>query len=108
MSELRPVSCGVGDLQEGMTNVGDSRRTSPSRPTYTTTAERVSPSSPFILLVEGANGEVWRCTEANVPAVACLGAELTNSQAEKVAALNKKIYIAFDNDEAGNEAAGGP
>ena len=61
-------------------------------------------SSPFVLLVEGA-GEVWRCTEANVPAVACLGAELTNSQAEKVAALNKKIYIAFDNDEAGNEGS---
>jgi DNA primase len=58
--------------------------------------------SPFVLLVEGA-GEVWRCNEVGIFAVACLGAELTGSQAEKLAALNKKIYVAFDNDEAGKE-----
>ena len=58
--------------------------------------------SPFVLLVEGAC-DVWRCAEVGVPAIACLGGELTGSQAEKVAVLSRKVFIAFDNDEPGKE-----
>jgi hypothetical protein len=62
------------------------------------------PDVPFVVMVEGP-GEVWRLRELNVAAVACMGSELTWQQAEKLAALNKRVFIAFDNDGAGQEGA---
>jgi hypothetical protein len=57
-------------------------------------------SSRFVLLVEGP-GDVWRAHEAGFTAVAPFGVELSQTQAEKLAALDRHIIIAFDNDEAG-------
>jgi hypothetical protein len=58
--------------------------------------------SPFVVLVEGAK-EVWKLREARVPAVACLGSDLSTQQAQKLARLGKQVLIAFDNDKAGRE-----
>jgi DNA primase len=57
-----------------------------------------------VVLVEGAP-DALRVMEAGYPAVASLGAELTEVQAEKLAGLNKQVLVAFDNDEAGREGA---
>jgi Toprim-like len=61
-------------------------------------------ASPFVVLVEGAP-DALRVMEAGYPAVASLGADLTEVQADKLAALNKQVLVAFDNDEAGREGA---
>jgi hypothetical protein len=58
----------------------------------------------MVLLVEGP-GDVWRAEEAGYLAVATLGADLSPVQAEKLAALNKMVVRAFDNDEAGRAGA---
>jgi Toprim-like len=59
-------------------------------------------NSPFVLLVEGP-GDVFRAMEAGVPAVAAFGSDLSSTQANKLAALNKRIVVALDNDKAGRE-----
>lgn len=60
-------------------------------------------SSPFVLLVEGAP-DVFRATEADYPAVALLGTDLSATQVQKLAALKKTVVVALDNDEAGRAA----
>jgi hypothetical protein len=60
--------------------------------------------APFVVVVEGPGG-VFRLREAQCSAVACLGSELTGQQAEKLAALSRKVIVALDNDEAGRAGA---
>jgi hypothetical protein len=67
-------------------------------------AKALSMPSPFVLVVEGA-GDVFRAMEAGVPAVALLGWDMSDWQAERLAALNKSILVALDNDEAGIRAS---
>ena len=59
---------------------------------------------PVVLLVEGP-GDVFRAMEADSPAVALLGTDLSDWQAERLAALDKAIIVALDNDEAGRRAS---
>src|SRR5262249_12575653 len=59
---------------------------------------------PYVLLVEGAP-DVFRAAEAGCPAVALLGSELSDAQADLLASLGKEILIATDNDEAGKRCA---
>jgi hypothetical protein len=54
----------------------------------------------YVYLVEGV-GEVWKLAEAGHPAVAMLGTELSNEQADKLARAGKQVIIAPDNDHAG-------
>jgi hypothetical protein len=70
---------------------------------YNYAAARAS-SSPFVVLVEGP-GDVWKCNEAGIPAVACLGNDLTDSQAIKLGLLRRNVVVAFDNDDAGRQGA---
>ncbi len=58
--------------------------------------------NPFLVLVEGPS-DAFRSLEAGFPAVALLGTDMSDVQVEKLAVLNKKITIAFDNDKAGRE-----
>jgi hypothetical protein len=60
--------------------------------------------SPYIVLAEGP-GDVWRCLETGIPAVACFGTSLSARQAELLAQLGKTVLVAFDNDEAGREGS---
>src|SRR5207237_1116406 len=55
---------------------------------------------PFVLLVEGPS-DVFAVVYASYPAVASLGADLSPEQADKLAALGKRVLVAYDNDEAG-------
>jgi len=57
-------------------------------------------AAPFVLLVEGCP-DVFAAVYACYPAVASLGADLTPEQADKLAALGKRVLVAYDNDEAG-------
>jgi hypothetical protein len=65
-------------------------------------AHAMKSDKPFVLLVEGP-GDVFRSVEAGFPAVALLGTDMADGQVEKLAKLNKKVVIAFDNDKAGKE-----
>jgi hypothetical protein len=67
-------------------------------------AEARRSDAPFVLLVEGAP-DVFRTAEAGVPAVAGFGTDLSVVQIRKLASLQKRVVIAFDNDAAGREAA---
>jgi len=57
-----------------------------------------------IVLVEGVK-EVWRLREANIPAVACLGSDLSAAQAKRLVSLRRELLVAFDNDQAGRDGA---
>jgi 5S rRNA maturation endonuclease (ribonuclease M5) len=57
---------------------------------------------PYVLLVEGA-GDVWKATEAGIPAVAATSNGITPKQADKLATLKKTVIIAFDTDENGKK-----
>ena len=67
-------------------------------------AKALSTPLPFVLVVEGA-GDVFRAVEAGVPAVAPLGWDMSDWQAERLAAMNKSILVALDNDDAGLRAS---
>ena len=58
----------------------------------------------LILLAEGP-GDVFKAWAAGFGAVALLGTDMSEVQIEKLAALNKKVFVAFDNDKAGVENA---
>jgi 5S rRNA maturation endonuclease (ribonuclease M5) len=60
---------------------------------------------PFVVVVEGPC-DVFRLAEAGYPAVALLGTDLSEAQAEKLVALKKEVVLVFDNDDAGKKAAG--
>lgn len=64
----------------------------------------VQPAAPFVLLVEGVP-DVLRATEAEVPAVAAFGVDLSVAQVAKLKALSRKVVVAFDNDATGTRAA---
>lgn len=70
---------------------------------YNYHSARQSPDS-AVFLVEGP-GDVFRLTEVGHAAVASMGADLSPTQAEKLAALGKEVIVAFDNDPAGRENA---
>jgi DNA primase len=55
-------------------------------------------------LVEGVC-DVFRAAEAGIPAVACLGNDLTGAQAVKLGLLRQNVVVAFDNDDAGRLGA---
>lgn len=57
---------------------------------------------PFVLLVEGV-GDAIRVAEARYVAVAVLGSEPSVEQVRKLAALDKPVWVAFDNDDAGEK-----
>ncbi len=59
-------------------------------------------ASPAVLVVEGPC-DVWRAEEAGYLAVAILGHELFPEQHRKLLALQKHIFLALDNDEAGQK-----
>ena len=63
-----------------------------------------SSDTPFVLLVEGVP-DVLRATEAGVPAVACFGTELSDTQEFLFQILSRTVIISMDNDDAGREAA---
>jgi hypothetical protein len=63
-------------------------------------AEAARSPLPFVLLVEGIP-DVLRAAEAGLPAVACLGTELSELNRMKIASLCKRVVVAFDNDDAG-------
>jgi hypothetical protein len=52
----------------------------------------------FVFLVEGPT-DVWRLSEVGVPAVAVLGSYLTRNQAEKLAGLRRRTFIAFNDNQ---------
>jgi hypothetical protein len=56
--------------------------------------------SPVIFLTEGPP-DVWRLAESGHVAVALLGADATDEQLHKLAALGKTVRVAFDNDPPG-------
>ena len=58
----------------------------------------------FVVLVEGVP-DVLRAAEAGVTAVAAFGTDLSSFQTQKLANLNKRVFVAFDNDEAGATGA---
>lgn len=60
-------------------------------------------SCPFILLVEGV-GDAIRVAEAGYVAVAVMGREVSDEQLRKLEALGKTIWVAFDNDDKGEDA----
>jgi hypothetical protein len=59
---------------------------------------------PAVLLVEGVP-DVLRAEEARVAAVAPFGVDLSSTQVRKLAALRRRVLVAFDTDEAGRRAA---
>jgi hypothetical protein len=59
--------------------------------------------APFIFMVEGVP-EVLRLAEAGYVGVALLGSEPTEEQVRKLVALDREIWVAFDNDKAGEDA----
>jgi hypothetical protein len=59
--------------------------------------------SPIMLLTEGP-GDVWKAEEAGYLAVAMLGLTISHHQLAKLAALNKHIFLALDNDQPGRKA----
>jgi hypothetical protein len=59
--------------------------------------------SSFVLLVEGVP-DVLRAAEAGIPAVAAFGTDISAAQTKKLVALDKKVVVAFDNDDAGSKA----
>ena len=62
-------------------------------------------SLPSVVLVEGP-GCVWKLAEARVTAaVASLGADLSEHQANKLLLLGRRVLVAYDNDEAGRDGA---
>src|SRR5262249_46357584 len=61
-------------------------------------------ASPSVVLVEGVC-DVFRLAEAGIPAVACLGSDLTSQQSTRLSLLGKKVIVAFDADDAGREGA---
>jgi hypothetical protein len=67
-------------------------------------AKALSMSPQLVLVVEGA-GDVFRALETGIPAVALLGTDLSDWQAQRLAALEKTILISLDNDEAGLRAS---
>jgi hypothetical protein len=68
-------------------------------------ADMARSSLPYVVLVEGVK-EVFRLREANIPAVACLGSDLSETQAKKLVGLRREVLIAFDNDQAGRDGGG--
>lgn len=62
-----------------------------------------STDQPFVFLVEGTP-DVIRLAEAGYVGVALLGSDATSSQIAKLHALGKEVWVAFDNDKAGEEA----
>jgi DNA primase len=67
-------------------------------------AQAKKSKKPFVLLVEGAP-DVFRASEADVPAISTLGLDLSVFQADMLVYLSKEIVVAFDNDPAGKAAA---
>ena len=63
-----------------------------------------SSDASFVLLVDSVP-DVLRATEAKLPAVACVGTDLSDVQIRKFAALSREVVVAFDNDAAGRSAA---
>jgi Toprim-like len=61
-----------------------------------------SPSR-VVIVTEGP-ADVWKCQEAGYLAVALLGVDLSPQQLDKLAALRKYVFLAFDNDETGQKA----
>lgn len=59
--------------------------------------------APFVLLVEGVP-DVLRAAEAGIVAMCGFGTGLSEQQVVKLTMLNKKVVVAFDNDDAGREA----
>lgn len=57
-----------------------------------------------LLLVEGP-ADVLRCEEAGVPAVALMGSDLSEEQRVTLMCLPWAVYVALDNDEAGQAGA---
>ena len=61
--------------------------------------------APFVFLVEGAP-DVFRLAEAGFVGVALLGSEVSDVQLGKLAGIRREIWVAFDNDKAGEAARG--
>jgi hypothetical protein len=59
--------------------------------------------SPFIFLTEGV-GDVLKLAMAGLVGVAILGSSPTEVHVRKLDALGKEVWVAFDNDEAGEDA----
>ena len=60
--------------------------------------------TPFVLLVEGVP-DVLRAAEAGAVAVAGFGNDLSTAQVGKLVSLDKRVVVAFDNDNAGRSGA---
>lgn len=58
-------------------------------------------SEEYVVVVEGSS-DVWRLAEFGYNAVALLGADINEFQADKLSKF-KKVYLAFDNDLAGRK-----
>jgi 5S rRNA maturation endonuclease (ribonuclease M5) len=59
---------------------------------------------PYVFLVEGP-GDAWKLEDAGNSAMALLGNSITADQASKIKALDKQMFIALDNDNAGRLGA---
>jgi 5S rRNA maturation endonuclease (ribonuclease M5) len=66
-------------------------------------ARAATTKAPFVFLVEGAP-DVLRLADAGYVAVALLGSDASDDQLKKLAALGREVWIALDNDEAGEAA----
>jgi DNA primase len=59
----------------------------------------------FLITVPFGPGDAWKLDESGRPAMALLGNSITKEQASKIKALDKQVFITFDNDDAGRLGA---
>jgi hypothetical protein len=70
---------------------------------YNLAGARLIPA-PFVLLVEGPP-DVFRGAQAGLPTVATFGVEVSETQLVKLAAMRRRVVVAFDNDKRGRSRA---
>jgi hypothetical protein len=70
---------------------------------YNLAGARLIPA-PFVLLVEGPP-DVLRGVQAGLPTVATFGVDVSEAQLDKLAAMHRRVVVAFDNDKRGRYRA---